>query len=450
MFSKGDKVYIIGIGGISLSAIALILQSKRIKVFGSDECEGDMVNALRDKGIEVVIGRSEKFVRQCDYVVYTSAVTSENKDIALAKELGKPIFSRAQILGMISKEHKTISVAGSHGKTTTTGMIASVFLCALKNPTIHIGGILKNISSNVRIGGETFITEACEYKDSFLQLENFASIILNIKSDHLDYFKNIENLKASFLKFAKNTSPNGVAILCSDDEGCCQIKKQLDCKVLTFGIKKDADFMAKNIKEWERGKYCFDLFHPSGQLKINLPCFGKHNVYNALATFAVCYFCQISPQDIKRGIENFQGVKRRFEVVSQRGETVIIHDYAHHPDEIKATISAGKLLKRRKTIAIFQPHTYSRTRDLEKEFLNCFDKADETWLLPIYPAREKPIKGVSSFALYKKLKSRGVKAKYFKTFESTAQAIKRFKEKDSLFLILGAGDIEKLAYNYFH
>ena len=158
MFSKGDKVYIIGIGGISLSAIALILQSKRIKVFGSDECEGDMVNALRDKGIEVVIGRSEKFVRQCDYVVYTSAVTSENEDIALAKELGKPIFSRAQILGMISKEHKTISVAGSHGKTTTTGMIASVFLCALKNPTIHIGGILKNISSNVRIGGETFIT----------------------------------------------------------------------------------------------------------------------------------------------------------------------------------------------------------------------------------------------------------------------------------------------------
>lgn len=445
MLKKFKSVYIIGIGGISLSAIAEILLSRGLQVYGSDETSSNLTENLEKKGVIFKNCDAPEFVEKADAIIYTSAISSDNRDILLAKKLCKPIFSRAQILGELSKEKKCISVAGTHGKTTTTGMIASILLNSGVDPTIHIGGILNNINSNLHIGqGEYFVTEACEYKDSFLTLSNYVGVILNVHEDHLDYFKNINNIYNSFNKFIENTDENGVIIYNFDDfnENLKLIRPNI-----SFGLNKGSKIRGINIKEYSAGRYMFDLQIENKIIcTIYLPCFGKHNVYNALSSIATCLFLGIDIIDIKRGIENFKGVKRRMELIKEGKNHLIIHDYAHHPQEIEATLKACKDIKKKgKIIAIFQPHTYSRTRDLFNEFLNCFYDCDEVWLLPIYPAREKAIKGITSFALNKALKNKGIKTRYFKDFEKCKnEIIKEFDNVD-IFAILGAGNIENLA-----
>lgn len=442
MLKKIKSVYIIGIGGISLSALAIILKKRNIKVYGSDLHDSNLIQELLQKGFEIKIGGAKEYVEKCDALIYTSAISQDNEDLLYAKRLNKKIYSRAEILGFISHEYKTISIAGTHGKTTTTGMVSSIFLEGRKDPTIHIGGILNNINSNVRIGeSDILITEACEYKDSFLELDNYVSIVLNVKPDHLDYFKDINAIKSSFQKFIQNTRKDGVTIINFDDE----LSKELYCdrNVITFGIN-GGDVQAKNITLHDKGRYAFDLFYRGKLIEhIKLPCFGKHNIYNALASISVALFYSIKPSEIKKGLENFKGNKRRFEYINKINENLIIHDYAHHPDEIKATIKTAKELGHKKLIVIFQPHTFTRTKDLYNEFLECFE--DETWLLPIYPAREKPIEGITSKRLSEDLNALGKNCKYFIDFHSCKEAIINYKDKDTLFLILGAGDIVDLA-----
>ncbi len=439
------SVYIIGIGGISLSALAIILKSKGFIVYGSDLVKSHITDELEKKGFDIIIGHAPDFVKVADIIVYSSAVNEEDIDLKLAKKLNKKIMTRAELLGLISRQYRTISISGSHGKTTTTGMIASVFLNSNKSPNIHIGGILNNIQSNVYVGNDNiFITEACEYKDSFLKLSNNISVVLNIKPDHLDYFKNLDNIFESFQKFVDNTKEGGFVVYNNDDALCRKLK--YNDKIISYGINEKSDVMAKNIRLKENGKYNFDIFN-NGVLcmNIDLPCFGYHNIYNALATFCVCYYEGLSFIDIKNGIESFKGIKRRFEYINNFNSNLIIHDYAHHPDEILATIKTGLELKKDKIIIIFQPHTFSRTKDLYNEFLNALSNGNEVWLLPIYPAREKPIKGISSFKLYKDLKDMGCKCRYFSNFEKCYNQIKKYKDKNTLFEILGAGDIEKLS-----
>ena len=442
-----QTIYIIGIGGISLSALARILKEKNIEILGSDISRSDMIDSLKKDGFEIKIGSAPEFVRRADAVVYTSAISENNSDIMLAKRLGKRIFSRAEILGKISEEYKTISVSGTHGKTTTTGMISNIFLVAGKEPNIHIGGILNNIDSNYRVGkGDYFITEACEYKDSFLSLKSHVGVILNIKEDHLDYFHNIENIFSSFQKFAQNIDKNGIFIYNFDDFLVKNIK--YGGKSLSFGLDEESNVCAKNIEEYEKGRYTFDVFYMGKEVgKIKLHVFGMHNIYNALASIAVGFCQNIDFEYIKNGIESFDGIKRRFEFISNNNGNLIIHDYAHHPDEILATLKTCRQLGCGKLILIFQPHTYSRTRDLYDDFLDCFLEADETWLLPIYPAREKPIKNISSKRIYKDLIGRNAKSCYFKSFVDCKNEILSEKYRNTLFAILGAGDIEKLAYN---
>lgn len=445
MQKKVKSVYIIGIGGISLSAIAIILKNRDFDVYGSDTNDSELIHNLQNMGVKIKIGFAPEFVKLADIVIFTSAVDSLNKDILLAQKLGKPIFSRAEILGKLSREYQTISVAGTHGKTTTTGMISNMFLVAGQDPNIHIGGILNNINSNVRVGNsKIFVTEACEYKDSFLQLQSNISIILNIHKDHLDYFQNLDNIFSSFEKFAQNTSKNGVLVYNFDDKLAKKIK--CDCKKISFGFSKGSDYRAINISQYDGVRYSFDVEYFGKILgNLRLPCFGKHNIYNALASVVVGIYKGIGFDKIKEGIESFKGIKRRFEYINQIGQSVIIHDYAHHPDEIKATIKTCKEFGYQKIIVVFQPHTFSRTQTLYNQFLSCFEKADEIWLLPIYPAREKPIKGVSSLALYKELKKHDQKACYFNDFDECKNAILQHSNTRVLFAILGAGDIEKLA-----
>lgn len=445
MFNS-KNIYIIGIGGISLSALAPLLRNRGANVKGSDLVCGGQIEILRRKGFDVVIGHSKEFVKWADIVIYSSAVSENDEDILLAKKLGKRIFSRAEVLGELSKQFKTISISGCHGKTTTTGMIASVLLNSNKKPCIHIGGILKDINDNVFEGdSDLFVTEACEYKDSFLYLANYIGVILNVKPDHLDYFQTFDNVKKSFAKFAQNVDKNGVLVVNGDDFNAKELLiTSKNCHTITFGVDRNNNYSATNIYEYECGKFAFTCKISNDDYEIKLPVYGFHNIFNALATIAVCDFLKIQPNLIKYGIENFKGISRRFEKVYQDENKLIIHDYAHHPDEIKASIEAGKRLEKKKLIVVFQPHTFSRTRDFFEGFCQSLSLADEVWFLPIYPAREKPLKGVSSHLIYKKIKKNGKKTKYFASFSSIFSKINKIND-NSLILILGAGDVENLA-----
>ena len=451
MLEQVRKVYMIGVGGISMSAIAQILHSYGIKIYASDiNCNKLIEKLINENIITFRKGSCSDYVRKCDAVIYTSAASDDNKDLILARKLKKKIFTRAEVLGELSRHKKTISVAGTHGKTTATGIIAQMLLSAKRNPNIHIGGVLKNISSNVLVtNSDIFVSEACEYKDSFLHLSNFISIVLNIKADHLDYFHDINNEFNSFQKFIDNTSPEGFVILNNDD--FLTSKLSSSHKTYTFAIEHNANFKAINIKQYIDGKYSFTaLFDEKVLGEIYLPCYGYHNIYNALASIATGVALNIDFKQIKDGIEHFAGIERRFEIIKQNKFLTIIHDYAHHPDEIEATLNLCQSMKPQKLIAIFQPHTYSRTRDLYNQFLSAFDKADEVWLLPIYPAREKPIKDISSFKMKKDMQKRGMKTRYFRSFQACRQEILCQSHDNTTFILLGAGDIVDLAYSFYH
>ena len=449
MLEKIKSAYMIGVGGISMSAIARFLKARGIEVYGSDLVYNDEVKGLvRDKIIEFRPFSAPSFVKKCDIIIYTSAVSNKNTDILYAKMLGKPLYSRAEILGELSKGKATISVAGSHGKTTTTGLISSMFLKGKIKPNIHIGGVLNNINSNVLVSdNDIFITEACEYKDSFLTLDSKISVILNIKPDHLDYFKTLENEFESFQQFADNTAKNGYVIVNNDDKLCRKL--QINQNKLTFALKNDADLQAKDVKKDKNGQFVINVCFKGENLgKIKIPCYGEHNILNVLACCGVGIAFNLPFKQIKRGVESYKGTKRRFEIICERKKHMIVHDYAHHPDEIRATIKLCRQLRHGKLIVIFQPHTFSRTLALYDDFLKCFEGADEVWLLPIYPAREKPIKGISSYRLAQDLKKSKKNVKYFNNFDKCYDNIKQNKEKNVIFAILGAGDIEKLAYKF--
>lgn len=451
MLEKVNKVYMIGVGGISMSAIAKILHTQGIKIYASDICCNKHIEKLINENIITFRkGSCSDFVRKCDAVIYTSAVSDNNKDLILARQLKKTIFTRAEILGELSRQKRTISVAGTHGKTTTTGLIGQMLLNSSLNPNIHIGGVLKNISSNVLVtNGDIFVSEACEYKDNFLKLSNFISIVLNIKAEHLDYFHDLSNEFNSFQKFIDNTVEEGFVILNNDDFLAAKLCSKR--KTYTFAIEHNADFKAINIKQYVDGKYSFTVVTKEKLLgEIYLPCYGYHNIYNALAAIATGVILNIDFKKIKEGIEGFAGIERRFEIIKQNKFVTIIHDYAHHPDEIEATLNLCQSMKPKRLIAIFQPHTYSRTHDFYSQFLHAFDRADEVWLLPIYPAREKPIKEISSFKMKKDMQKRGIKARYFRSFQACRQELLCQAHDNSTFIFLGAGDIVELAYSFYN
>ena len=426
-----------------MSAIAEIMLSKGFAVFGSDAALSPITQRLESLGAQIQKEPAPSFVERCDLIIYTSAAKGDHPDIILAKKLGKKMISRAEALGILSRDKKTISVAGTHGKTTTTGMLSSILLAGKMDPTLHIGGILKEISSNLHIGkGEYLLTEACEYMDSFLTLKNYISVVLNIEEDHLDYFKNIKNIQNSFCKFTQNTSAKGVVVA---SENISHLLAE-DRRIISFGESESADIQATNIYEHKAGRYAFTLVYFDKILgEIKLSAFGIHNVQNALAAIGAALFLGMTFDDVKNGLENYQGVARRMELLDETNR-ILLHDYAHHPTEIASTIKSCKEISNGKLIVVFQPHTVSRTRDLFDKFLNCFSGADEVWLLPIYPAREKAIKGVTSKKLMQALCKRGIDAKYFDSFDACEKEVRN--SKADIIAFLGAGSIEQLAYKF--
>jgi len=439
------KVHIVGIGGISLSALAKILLHDGYEVSGSDTCKSKLTENLEKCGVQVFYEHKAENVHGASLVVYTGAVDEQNPELVEAKRQNISVYSRAELLGMLASKHKkVISVAGSHGKTTTTGMLATIFLLARKNPTVHIGGELPIISGNVHLGSKKyFITEACEYKDSFLSLASDYSVILNIQKDHMDYFKNMDNLQNSFEKFAKNTKQRGFVVANFDDENCKKIDNK--CGVISYGFNDGALVQAKNISE-KNQIFSYDLFvGEKYKTRIILSVPGKHNIYNSLASICVALKERIPMQTIKKALASYVPSKRRYDKIIDKSGAVIVHDYAHHPTELSASMKIARATTKGKLIVVFEPHTYSRTQYLWREFCTCFNLADMVFIPPIYPAREKPIKGITNVTLARGIREAGKLAKATKSLKSTYNVLQKYLQNGNTIMLLGAGTIVHLA-----
>lgn len=446
---KDKKFHFIGIGGISMSALALILKRNKIYVQGSDISKNAETEKLEKKGVKIFYEHSSKNIKDVDVVVYTSAISENNAELKCAISKKKIILKRAELLGMIAELYKcVIAVAGSHGKTTATAMICEIFMHAGLKPTFHIGGNLNSIKSNYKLGNKKFfITEACEYKDNFLFIKPNIAVTLNIDADHLDYFKDIDGVKNSFKKFQAGVKAGGISVVCNDDENSkCLLNGK---NTATFGLFKGADIYAVNIKEYKPCHYSFDVVFSKfklGNIKLNI--IGKHNILNALASVLVSLACAIDFCYIKEALESFSGVERRCQKITEIHGIQIYHDYAHHPEQIKKMIEVGKCLTKKKNgkvIVVFEPHTYSRTMNLIDEFVGCFKNADKVILAPVYSAREDPVQGYDSLKLLSEVKNIGVNAEYLESFSQIKSRVLEVAEPNDVVLILGAGTIENLA-----
>lgn len=443
MEEKQMKFHMIGIGGISMSALAKILIKYRFVVTGTDAEENDNVKELEKMSIDFVQGHCPCFVQEADVIVYSGAIANDDPDLMLAREMKKTILSRAQLLGLICKGYKTIAICGSHGKSTTSALIAKMLNdCGVK-ASMHLGGISKDFGSNLFLtDGQWMVTEACEYKESFLSLYPDIIVVTNEKPDHLDYFKKSENYFSAYQKFARNLQKGGSVIVNCDDK----MSKSLDCSQ-KFGISVmgEGDLTAKNLR-LKNGKPKFEVWCGCKRLgTIKSPMFGKFNAYNIMSALAVGLKLNLPFKRMKKSIEKFKGLKRREEFVCMCNGGMVYHDYAHHPDEINAIISTFNRLPHKKLYVVFQPHTYSRTQFFMAEFAESFDLADKVYLLPIYPAREQEISGVSSQVLAGKIVEHGKEAEVLDDFQSACEKMISTISKNDILLILGAGDIEKLA-----
>ena len=456
--NKINRIHMIGIGGVSMSGIAVMLKKAGFNVAGSDSAEGDMVKILRDENIDVFIGHNKDLVKDADLVVYTAAIKETDEELVEAHRLGITTIERAPFLGILLKEYqKPICIAGMHGKTTTTSMIASAFMKLNTNPTVLVGSKLKELGDvNYLIGNnEYFVLEACEYVDSFLNFPPETAIILNIEEEHLDYFKDLNQIKESFIKFISMLPKNGKLIINKDDVNCMDVLnsvssfiKENNITVLTYSINdKTANLYADNIGTNNKGCYQYDLYI-NGEFvtNISLSSPGKHNVLNSLATAGSIYSNNLSVSQAKESIEEFTGASRRFEYKKTIGNNVNVYDdYAHHPTEIEATLESARNKSKNKVIAVFQPHTYSRTKTLFNSFSKCFDKADIVILTDIYAAREIDDGTISSKMLVDELIKNGINAMYISTFEDIANKLNEIIEEDDIVLTIGAGTITKLS-----
>lgn len=450
-FHKPIRIYFIGIGGISMSGLAEILLSEGFTVSGSDRAPSDLTRMLEDRGVNVFYGqKKENLAKDIDLVVYTAAIKSDNPELLAAHKLNIPMLTRAELLGQMMKNYETpVAVSGTHGKTTTTSMISQILLSAEADPTLSIGGIYRPIGGNIRVGAsELFVTEACEYTNSFLSFFPKIGIILNIEEDHLDFFKDLADIRNSFHRFAQLLPADGTLIINGDIERCEELTEGLSCKVITYGLSSGSDYSASQVTYDESGFPSFILSRQSGgERKFSLRVHGDHNILNALAAIALADLLGLSDEVIHAGLAAFTGTDRRFEYKGQVNGVNIIDDYAHHPTEIRATLSAAAQYPHRRLWCVFQPHTYTRTKAFLEEFASALSLADEIILADIYAAREKDTLGISSETLQEKIRSLGHSCHYFPTFEAIENYLLKNCTKDDLLITMGAGDVVKVGEN---
>lgn len=451
MTDSYNHFHCIGIGGIGLSAIAEILLLKGYKVSGSDIKESDITERLKKLGAKIYIGHDASNISGCDAVIYTAAVSFENPELKAAEEMNIKTMSRAEMLGFIMKDyHNNIAVSGTHGKTTTTSMISLILENSQLDPTILVGGKLDQIGGNVKIGNSSYlVTEACEYVDSFLKLNPKIEVILNIDSDHLDYFKDIDHIVSSFQKFAQLVPEDGVIVAYSANAFVKSIISNLNCKVITFGFDDSCDYYATNIQFNQEGMPYFDVFYLDSKLcSIQLSIPGEHNINNSLAALSCCHMLGVPIDRIVSTLEDYKGTQRRFDVIGITPNKIkVVDDYAHHPEEIKATLNACTNVPHNRLWCIFQPHTFTRTKALFNQFIDAFNVADRVILTDIYAAREKNIYQIKSLDIVDEIvKNHPHKdIQYIPDFEDIANYFIEKSEPGDLVITMGAGDIYKVA-----
>ncbi len=444
-FKKPVHVHFIGIGGISMSGLAEILLKEDFTISGSDSKPSNLTAHLESMGAKIFYPqKAENVIEGIDVVVYTAAIHEDNPEYMEVVRQGIPMLSRAELLGQLMNNYDTpIAVSGTHGKTTTTSMLSHILLAAETDPTISVGGILNAIGGNIRVGNSgVFVTEACEYTNSFHSFFPKISIILNVEEDHMDFFKDIHDIRASFHKFAQILPEDGALIINKNIEAIETITDGLACKVITYSETQDADYSAANITFDEFGNASFDLIRYGENVgRIKLSVAGMHNVSNALSTIAVSDLMGISLEVAQKGIASFVGTVRRFEYKGERNGFTIIDDYAHHPTEIKATLTSAQNYPHKDIWCIFQPHTYTRTKAFFHEFAEALSLADHVILADIYAARETDTLGVTSEALAEELKGLGTDAYYLPSFEAIEKFVLEKVIHGDMLITMGAGDV---------
>ncbi len=443
MLGACKSVFFIGVGGVNMSSLALITKTRGYRVGGSDRTRTEVTERLAAEGIEVFYSHDASHVDAFDAVVYTVAISPDNPEYVRARERGIPLISRADYLGYLMTDYQNrIGISGMHGKSTTTSMCAQVFMSASADPTVLSGAAMRSMGGAYRIGGERhFIFEACEYMDSFLDFYPSIAVILNVEMDHVDYFKSMEHIHRSYRAFAEKTLPDGVAVVNGDDANVNEAMVGYAGRVVRFSIlDPSADFYATGITE-DHGCPCFDIL-AFGKLycHVALRVTGRHNVYNALAAAAAAHLCGLEGESVARGLAEFRGAQRRMEYKGRFMGAEVYDDYGHHPTEVKTTLEGAAAMGYRRTLCVFQSHTYSRTLGLFDQFCGAFGAVDEVIVADIYAAREADTGAVSG----KKLAAALPNGKYVGDFDAIADYLRRTLREGDLLVVMGAGDIYKI------
>ena len=439
--TPGRRAHLVGIGGVSMSPLAEVLHGAGMIVTGSDMSESATVQHLRTLGIPVTIGHFAENVRDAELIIRTAAVHDDNPEIAAARQVGIPVFERAQAWGAIMRSYKNaLCISGTHGKTTTTSMCTHIIMAAEQDPTVMIGGTLPLLGAGHRVGkGDTIILESCEYCNSFLSFFPTVAVILNIEADHLDFFRDLEDVEHSFRKFADLVPANGMVVANAEDENTMDTLEGITHPMLTFGVEK-GDVHTANLT-WSKGLPTFDIICRGEQFAhVTLSVPGEHNLKNAMAAAASAYALNIPAHAVEQGLAAFRGAGRRFEYKGTCNGADIYDDYAHHPGELKALLDTSKSLGYNRVICAFQPHTYTRTKALFDDFVEVLKQTDVTLLAEIYAAREQNTIGISSNDLAKEIPG----SKYFATLPELAAHLKEIAQPGDLILTVGAGDIYKV------
>ncbi len=447
-FNQPLHVHFIGIGGISMSGLAEILLEEGFCISGSDSRESELTRRLAAKGVRIFYGqKASNLIEGIELVVYTAAIREDNEEWQAAKEKGIPMLTRAELLGQIMDNYRSsVAVAGTHGKTTTTSMLSQIFLSADADPTITVGGMLPAIGGNLRVGNsEVFLSEACEYTNSFLNFRPKYSIVLNIEAEHLDFFHDLDEIRRSFRSFLSNTQKDGATIINGEIGELDKLLAGMPQSVFTYGFSPEYDYYADNISYDEKACASFAAMHHGQKLfDVTLHVPGRHNVSNALAAIALCDTMKLPPEAITEGLCQFGGADRRFQYKGTVDGVTVIDDYAHHPTEICATLTAAQNYPHKRLILVFQPHTYSRTKAFLDDFSRVLSMADVVVLADIYAAREKNTFGISSRDLLARLKERGTECYYFPSFEEIEKFLLKKCMNGDLLITMGAGNIVEI------
>ena len=441
--SPGRKGHLIGIGGVSMSSLAEVLCGMGICITGSDMSENANVQSLRSHGICVMSGHcAENIGEDVEFIVRTAAVHDDNPEIIRARELGIPIFERTQAWGAISSDYdNALCISGTHGKTTTTSMCTHILMAADKDPTVMIGGTLPLLNAGHRVGrGNTIVMEACEYYNSFLSFHPTVAVILNVEEDHLDFFKDLDDLKCSFNNFASRVPVGGTIVANADDENTMDCIAGINRKVITFGMSPTADVYAANVR-FLGAKSCFDLMYKGQKFTdVTLHVPGMHNVTNALAAAAACICLGVKPNAVKYGLAGFVGAGRRFEFKGKYNGADVYDDYAHHPGELKVLLDTVEKLNYKRTILVFQPHTYTRTAAFFEDFVTQLKRPDVLLLAEIFAAREQNTVGISSADLAARVDN----SLFFDTFSELESVLKSIARPGDIVLTVGAGNVFRI------